>query len=88
MTNFRTIIVPEAVKSIYAEDPSVFSVVQQLHAVTCSQKMTLRELVENLEAHLLEGHGTVEVGDPQSQDTSASSFPLNVGVKDLVTELR
>lgn len=60
MTNFRTIIVPEAVKSIYAEDPSVFSVVQQLHAVTCSQKMTLRELVENLEAHLLEGRGTVE----------------------------
>ena len=62
MTNFRIIIVPEAFKSIYAEDPSVFSVVQQLQAVASSQKMTLRKLVENLEARLLEGHEATEVG--------------------------
>ena len=63
MNNFRTIIVPEAVKSIYAEDPTVFAVVQQVEAVACSQKMTLRELAENIEARLLEGDSTVKVGD-------------------------
>ena len=63
MNNFRMIIVPEAVKSIYAEDPTVFAVVQQVEAVACSQKMTLRELAENIEARLLEGDSTVKVGD-------------------------
>jgi len=62
MTNFRTIIVPEAVKSIYAEDPTVFAVVQQVQAVACSQKLSLRELAENIEARLLEGHLTTQVG--------------------------
>lgn len=63
MNNFRMIIVPEAVKSIYAEDPTVFAVVQQVQAVACSQKMTLRELAENIEARLLEGDSTTKVGD-------------------------
>ena len=63
MTNFRTIIVPEAVKSIYAEDPTVFAVVQQVQAVACSQKITLRELAENIEARLLEGQLTAPVSE-------------------------
>ena len=62
MTNFRTIIVPEAVKSIYAEDPTVFAVVQQLEKVVCSQKMSLKELADNIEARLLERHAATEVG--------------------------
>lgn len=63
MTNFRTIIVPEAVKSIYAEDPTVFAVVQQVQAVACAQKISLRELAENIEARLLEGHLATQVGE-------------------------
>ena len=62
MTNFRTIIVPEAVKSIYAEDPTVFAVVQQVQAVACSQKISLRELAESIEARLMEGHSAAQVG--------------------------
>lgn len=62
MTNFRTIIVPEAVKSIYAEDPTVFAVVQQLEKVVCSQKMSLKELADSIEARLLEKHAATEVG--------------------------
>ena len=62
MTNFRTIIVPEAVKSIYAEDPTVFAVVQQLEKVVCSQKMSLKELADSIEARLLEKHAVSEVG--------------------------
>ena len=62
MTNFRTIIVPEAVKSIYAEDPTVFAVVQQVQTVACSQKISLRELAESIAARLLEGHLTTQVG--------------------------
>lgn len=63
MTNFRTIIVPEAVKSIYAEDPTVFAVVQQVQAVACAQKISLRELAENIEARLLEDHLATQVGE-------------------------
>lgn len=63
MTNFRTIIVPEAVKSIYAEDPTVFAVVQQVQAVACSQKLSLIELAENIEARLLEGHLAAQVSE-------------------------
>lgn len=64
MTKFRTIIVPEAIKNIYVEDPSVFSVVQQLESVACSQKMTLQELTEKIEARLAEGNATTEVRNP------------------------
>lgn len=60
MTNFRTIIVPEAFKSIYSEDPNVFAVIQQVQTVAHKQKITLRELAENLEARLLEGHASAE----------------------------
>ena len=60
MTNFRTIIVPEAFKSIYSEDPNVFAVIQQVQTVAHKQKISLRELVENLEARLLEGHVSAE----------------------------
>ena len=67
MTNFRTIIVPEAVKSIYAEDPSVFAVVQQLEKVVCSQKISLKELADSIEARLLEKHAATEVGWPDIQ---------------------
>ena len=63
MTNFRTIIVPEAVKSIYAEDPTVVAVVQQLEKVVCSQKMSLKELADSIEARLLEKHAATEVGN-------------------------
>ena len=63
MTNFRTIIVPEAVKCIYAEDQTVFAVVQQLQTVACSQKMSLRELIESIQAHLLEMPLTTQVGE-------------------------
>ena len=60
MTNFRTIIVPEAFKSIYSEDPNVFAVIQQVQTVAHKQKISLRELAENLEARLLEGHASAE----------------------------
>lgn len=56
MTNFRTIIVPEAFKSIYIEDPSVFTIIQKVQTVAHTQKISLRELAENLETRLLEGH--------------------------------
>ena len=68
MTNFRTIIVPEAVKSIYAEDPSVFAIVQQVQTVAYTQKISLRELAESIEARLLGGHVspvTAQVGKQQ-----------------------
>ncbi|XP_015766823.1 PREDICTED: serine/threonine-protein kinase SMG1-like [Acropora digitifera] len=76
MTNFRMIIVPEAFKSIYAEDPSVFSVVQQLQAVASSQKMTLRKLVENLEARLLEGHEATEELDSKEVDAAVHEISV------------
>lgn len=64
MTNFRTIIVPEAVKSMYAEDPSVLSVVQQVQVVASSQEISLRELTESIEVRLLEGQLTTQVSTP------------------------
>ena len=40
----------------------VFAVVQQLEKVVCSQKISLKELADSIEARLLEKHAATEVG--------------------------
>lgn len=50
--NFSTIILPEAVKKVHSEDPSVLLMINELNAVIMNSPVPLNELLTQLELHL------------------------------------
>ena len=78
MANFRTIIVPEAIKNIYTEDPTVMTVVQNVQTIISGQKMSLKEIAESIEARFLEGVTAEEVSrvfsNPFTPDSAKSKI--------------
>ncbi len=54
MTNFRTIIVPEALKGVQNQDQSVLDVAKVLHEVIEESPMSLKKQVERLQNGLKE----------------------------------
>ncbi|CAB3220239.1 unnamed protein product [Arctia plantaginis] len=50
--NFSTIILPEAVKKLHSEDPSVLLMINELNAVIINSPVPLNELLTQLELHL------------------------------------
>ncbi|XP_047026629.1 serine/threonine-protein kinase SMG1 [Helicoverpa zea] len=50
--NFSTIILPEALKKVHSEDPSVLLMINELNAVIMNSPVPLNELLTQLEMHL------------------------------------
>lgn len=50
--NFHTIILPEALKTIQTEEPTVLSMVSELDDIVTSIRCPLPELLTQLEIHL------------------------------------
>ena len=50
--NFSTIILPEAMKKVHSEDPSVLLMISELNAVIMNSPVPLNELLTQLELHL------------------------------------
>ncbi|KAG6464352.1 hypothetical protein O3G_MSEX014455 [Manduca sexta] len=50
--NFSTIILPEALKKIHSEDPSVLLMINELNAVIMNTPVPLNDLLQQLEMHL------------------------------------
>lgn len=50
--NFSTIILPEAMKKVHSEDPSVLMMISELNAVIMNSPVPLNELLTQLELHL------------------------------------
>lgn len=52
LSNFQTIILPEAIKKIQAEEPSVLMMINELNNVVINTGMPLSELIAQLELHI------------------------------------
>ncbi|CAH2981536.1 unnamed protein product [Chilo suppressalis] len=50
--NFSTIILPEALKKVHSEDPSVLLMINELNSVILNSPLPLNELLAQLELHL------------------------------------
>ena len=84
MSNFRTIIVPEAVKSIHAEDTTVLSMMDKLVQMATTKKLTLKQIINAIDAHLKDSTPP-EVRDEECNDCSVFNWSLTIVNKILLT---
>ena len=60
MTNFRTIIVPEAIKGIQNEDPTVLEMIEGLRQLISGSPIQVQKLVETLQNGLKKEVNTIQ----------------------------